>query len=129
MPSYLMQTLTLTVRWGNHKRIHSINCSISMEEISGGRIMSVLHMHRLLTNNVDGFTWHNYARNWQNDHHIPLERIKRSSSLETKLLVKNETKLLAISKILKKAARKHRKAPMSNHKNTINSVVPSCSCC
>ncbi len=38
--------------------------------------MSVLHMHRLLTDNVDGFTWHNYARKWQNDHHIPLERIK-----------------------------------------------------
>ncbi len=75
--------------------------------------MSVLHMHRLLTNNVDGFTWHNYARKWQNDHHIPLERIKRTSSLATKLLVNNgkNYKPLHHLKNMEEGAKKAQKSP------------------
>jgi hypothetical protein len=84
-----------------------------MEIISGGRIIFVLHMHRLLTNNVDGFTWHNYARKWQNDHHIPLERIKRTSSLETKLLVNSgkNYKPLHHVKNMEEGAKKAQKRP------------------
>jgi hypothetical protein len=74
-----------------------------MEILSGGRIQCLLHMHRLLTDNVDGYTWYNYGKDWENEHSIPMDTILRSSSLETKLKVNNYKNMIPMPPLLNKS--------------------------
>jgi hypothetical protein len=74
-----------------------------MELLSGGRIQCLLHMHRLITDNVNGYTWYNYGEEWENEHSIPMNDIVTSSSLETKLKINNYKNMIPLPPLKNKS--------------------------
>jgi hypothetical protein len=49
-----------------------------MEDLTGGRIQTILHMPNLLQKH-NLFTWENYGEKWEINHIFPLERVDRYS--------------------------------------------------
>jgi hypothetical protein len=62
----------LQPRWSGIKREHGIKCGLSMEKLTGGRILTIDHMSSLLSNH-SLFEWENYGVEWEIDHVIPFE--------------------------------------------------------
>jgi hypothetical protein len=62
----------LQPRWSTIKSELGIKCSLSIEDLTGGRILTINHMSSLLSNHSK-FEWENYGVEWEIDHIIPFE--------------------------------------------------------
>ena len=66
----------LQPRWSGIKTEYGIKCSLSIEVLTGGRILTINHMSSLLSNHSK-FEWENYGVEWEIDHVIPFEVMDR----------------------------------------------------
>ncbi len=76
---YLVCLRSTTPLWFTDTE-YSITCSISLEDLTGGRIKTILHMSNLQMKH-DIFEWENYGVEWGIDHIIPFELMDRYSVL------------------------------------------------
>ncbi len=73
---YLNPIPCLQPRWSGIKKENGINCNISLETLTGGRLQVIAHMTELLSNHSE-FNWENYGVEWEIDHVIPFEKMNK----------------------------------------------------
>jgi hypothetical protein len=91
----------LQPRWSGIKRQYGIKCGLSVEKLTGGRILTIDHMSSLLSNHPL-FEWENYGVEWEIDHVIPFE-------LMDKALVSDRYKLNHYSNLEPQTSEKNKK--------------------